>query len=117
MKAEEYIGKSKIKLNASPTRDGMFIKLSDVIKLLEDYSEQLDVPITSQCSELLPKFLMHDLDGKIITGVIGSADVTKEWNEYLESKEQRLVQLCHDCDTDITNTKYNFVCAECRLQL
>ena len=51
-------------------------------KLIET-EKQLNLPGVSQRSELLPEFLMHDLDGKIITSVIGSADVTKEWNEYL----------------------------------
>ena len=51
------------------------------IKKKED--KQLTLTDVSQRSKLLPEFLMHDLDGKIITSVIGSADVTKEWNEYL----------------------------------
>ena len=55
--------------------------LKHFIKKKED--EQLTLTDVSQRSELLPEFLMHDLDGKIITSVIGSADVTKEWNEYL----------------------------------
>ena len=51
---------------------------------LNEYkAEQLTLTDVSQQRELLPEFLMHDLDGKIITSVIGSADVTKEWNEYL----------------------------------
>ena len=44
---------------------------------------KLIIDSVSHRRELLPEFLMHDLDGKIITSVIGSADVTKEWNEYL----------------------------------
>jgi hypothetical protein len=48
-----------------------------------DLKKQFSLHAVSQRSELLPEFLMHDLDGKIITSVIGSADVTKEWNEYL----------------------------------
>ena len=55
--------------------------VDDLIK--KDRAEQLILSGVSQRSELLPEFLMHDLDGKIITSVIGSADVTKEWNEYL----------------------------------
>ena len=55
--------------------------LKHFIKKKED--EQLTLTDVSQRSKLLPEFLMHDLDGKIITSVIGSADVTKEWNEYL----------------------------------
>ncbi len=43
----------------------------------------LNLHNVSQRSELLPKFLMKDLDGKIITAYIGGADVTKEWKEYL----------------------------------
>jgi phosphoglucomutase len=55
------------------------------VRYLQEVSEaeQLNLSGVSQRSELLPEFLMHDLDGKIITSVIGSADVTKEWNEYL----------------------------------
>ncbi len=56
-------------------------KLFNFVKKNE--AEQLILSGVSQRSELLPEFLMHDLDGKIITSVIGSADVTKEWNEYL----------------------------------
>ena len=50
---------------------------------IEAIKKQLTLTDVSQRSKLLPEFLMHDLDGKIITSVIGSADVTKEWNEYL----------------------------------
>jgi hypothetical protein len=50
---------------------------------LDITKEQLILSGVSHQRELLPEFLMHDLDGKIITSVIGSADVTKEWNEYL----------------------------------
>ena len=55
------------------------------VRYLQEVSEaeQLTLTGVSQQRELLPEFLMHDLDGKIITSVIGSADVTKEWNEYL----------------------------------
>ena len=53
------------------------------ILMNEVIDQALILPDVSQRSELLPEFLMHDLDGKIITSVIGSADVTKEWNEYL----------------------------------
>tara|TARA_R110000803_G_scaffold180378_2_gene242821 strand:- start:541 stop:831 length:291 start_codon:yes stop_codon:yes gene_type:complete len=61
------------------------ITLVDEIKeAMQKYADQqLILSGVSQRSELLPEFLMHDLDGKIITSVIGSADVTKEWNEYL----------------------------------
>ena len=50
---------------------------------ISEIKKQLTLTDVSQQRELLPEFLMHDLDGKIITSVIGSADVTKEWNEYL----------------------------------
>ena len=69
------------------------LTLTDVVKslpierpkLTTSYNELIQLTLTdvSQRSKLLPEFLMHDLDGKIITSVIGSADVTKEWNEYL----------------------------------
>jgi hypothetical protein len=62
-------------------------------KQKEDLEGQLDLYINgnsllhiggvSQRSKLLPEFLMEDLDGKILTSVIGSSDVTKEWNDYL----------------------------------
>ncbi len=56
-------------------------------ELLEDFldilKKQLTLTDVSQQCELLPEFLMEDLDGKIITSVIGSSDVTKEWNKYL----------------------------------
>ena len=55
-------------------------------------TKQLTLTDVSQQREQLPEFLMEDLDGKIITSVIGSADVTKEWNEwinkYLEAKKK-----------------------------
>ena len=47
------------------------------------HKEQLTLTDVVQQSEQLPEFLIEDLDGKIITSVIGSSDVTKEWNEYL----------------------------------
>ena len=47
------------------------------------HKEQLTLTDVVQQSEHLPEFLIEDLDGKIITSVIGSSDVTKEWNEYL----------------------------------
>mgnify|MGYP003631509469 CR=1 FL=1 len=50
---------------------------------METLKKQLTLTDVSQQRELLPEFLMEDLDGKIITSVIGSSDVTKEWNEYL----------------------------------
>jgi hypothetical protein len=49
----------------------------------KELKEKFSLYGVSHRRELLPEFLMHDLDGKIITSVIGSADVTKEWNEYL----------------------------------
>ena len=57
----------------------------NVLKLLlnEEIPKQLTLTDVSQQRELLPEFLMEDLGGKIITSVIGSSDVTKEWNEYL----------------------------------
>ena len=58
--------------------------LLDMQKFAKYYHKQkLTLTDVSHQRELLPEFLMHDLDGKIITSVIGSADVTKEWNEYL----------------------------------
>tara|TARA_R110000765_G_scaffold348344_1_gene438432 strand:- start:635 stop:901 length:267 start_codon:yes stop_codon:yes gene_type:complete len=57
----------------------------NVLKLLlnEEIPKQLTLTDVSQQRELLPEFLMEDLGGKIITSVIGSSDVTKEWNDYL----------------------------------
>ena len=66
-----------------------------IIEILQDCKNGISVEIckdallnlcgVSQRSELLPEFLMEDLDGKIITSVIGSSDVTKEWNNYLSN--------------------------------
>ena len=46
-------------------------------------TKQCTITDVSQQRELLPEFLMKDLDGKIVTAYIGGADVTKEWDEYL----------------------------------
>lgn len=66
-----------------------------IIEILQDCKNGISVEIckdallnlcgVSQQRELLPEFLMEDLDGKIITSVIGSSDVTKEWNNYLSN--------------------------------
>ena len=66
-----------------------------IIEILQDCKNGVSVEIckdallnlcgVSQQRELLPEFLMEDLDGKIITSVIGSSDVTKEWNNYLSN--------------------------------
>ena len=57
--------------------------LKDAIDQLQEQVKNCSIPDVSQRSELLPEFLMKDLDGKIITAYVGGADVTKEWKEYL----------------------------------
>ena len=80
---EEFIKEWRLKNN---TKDAIYSSYhyDAMIEFAKHYhTQQLILSGVSQRSELLPEFLMHDLDGKIITSVIGSADVTKEWNEYL----------------------------------
>ena len=80
---EKFIKEWRLKNN---TKDAIYSSYhyDAMIEFAKHYhTHQLILSGVSQRSELLPEFLMHDLDGKIITSVIGSADVTKEWNEYL----------------------------------
>ena len=80
---EKFIKEWRLKNN---TKDAIYSSYhyDAMIEFAKHYhTQQLILSGVSQRSELLPEFLMHDLDGKIITSVIGSADVTKEWNEYL----------------------------------
>ena len=80
---EEFIKEWRLNNN---TKDAIYSSYhyDAMIEFAKHYhTQQLILSGVSQRSELLPEFLMHDLDGKIITSVIGSADVTKEWNEYL----------------------------------
>ena len=83
MKKNEIIKLLKPKCNGYDLPLSLNIELIAEILVNKQEDEQLTLTDVSQRSELLPEFLMHDLDGKIITSVIGSADVTKEWNEYL----------------------------------
>ena len=53
----------------------------DEVKLM--LGKNLAIQDVSQQRELLPEFLMKDLDGKIVTAYHGGSDVTEEWNEYL----------------------------------
>ena len=83
MKKNEIIKLLKPKCNGYDLPLSLNIEIIAEILVNKQEDEQLTLTDVSQRSKLLPEFLMHDLDGKIITSVIGSADVTKEWNEYL----------------------------------
>jgi len=47
----------------------------------EDYVKWLENKVLKR--SLLPEFLMRDLNNRVITSVIGSTDVTEEWNRFL----------------------------------
>jgi len=67
--------------------DKSYYQITD---LIESYHQTklklLGVDSVSEQRELLPGFLMKDLDGKIVTSCIGGSDVSKEWNDYLSNK-------------------------------
>ena len=71
------------KANAEEDYKQVPISVLRYITELETAVKNCSIPHVSQRSELLPEFLMKDLDGKIITAYVGGADVTKEWKEYL----------------------------------
>ena len=71
------------KLEAYRSNDILSEQGKELLAEFKEIKQAFSLNAVSHRREQLPEFLMHDLDGKIITSVIGSADVTKEWNEYL----------------------------------
>jgi hypothetical protein len=80
---ELHAKKLKEEVGTALNYDECFDLIEDAVNEALNQGQTLPIDSVSHRRELLPEFLMHDLDGKIITSFIGGADVTKEWNEYL----------------------------------
>lgn len=52
-------------------------------RIEEEPEEELNLSNVTESIKMLPEFL-ENVGGFIITGCIGGADVTEEWNDYLK---------------------------------